>query len=120
MFQPLWRVLKVSKLISKKDLTLEDINFRTRMNKFWEDDITLLAHRIKTDPYKKERELCLKCYYSGAMAGQAFTEYACSLCHKVELHHNTSTPILCLDCAKEKKLCANCGGTISGEELESL
>lgn len=106
-----------------KNLTIDDINFETRRQIWWEKDLLKLAKNISTDPDKKDRlgrNLCKKCYYTPSLAGQAFTEYRCGLCKSTQLHHNTDTPALCLQCAALYKLCVHCSCTINLKELNKM
>jgi len=65
-----------------------------------------------TDPDKQRRiemGLCIECYYSPIMVGQAFTEYNCETCKKKFMWHNTGVPRHCSHCATDKDICIRCG-----------
>lgn len=72
-----------------------------------------MARKLTTDP-DQERRLqqlnCAPCHYISRMAGQAFTKWHCGVCGKEGMHHNTATPAVCNECAKEHDLCGRCGG----------
>ena len=56
---------------------------------------------------------CRGCFYlDSGLAGQAFTKWTCGLCGKEDMHHNTNTPKLCMECSQAFDLCAMCGGDI--------
>ena len=74
-----------------------------------------LAEQFKTDPNKEMRlnhQECVYCFYTIAIAGQAFTRYTCEECGKEDRHHNTNVPKVCMDCAKKMDLCHQCGAEI--------
>ena len=106
-----------------KKLTLEDVQFKTRMTDYWEKDLLKLAKLIEEDPKKQERVaacLCKRCMYSTTLAGQAFTSWKCGICEKEDLNSNTDTPVLCLNCAKQHKLCMDCGTDLNGKDRRKL
>ena len=76
-----------------------------------------LAGNYTLDPDHDNRmtlQECLCCYYSISIAGQAFTSYICGVCGKEKNHANTNVPKVCMECAKEYKLCHQCGSDITG------
>lgn len=57
---------------------------------------------------------CKRCFYlrRSRLAGQAFTDWFCGLCGSREVWGCTHTPKVCKTCAKEHKLCTECGGDL--------
>lgn len=69
-----------------------------------------------TDPKKKERLAdyeCLTCFYGTHIAGQAMTQRPCADCDTFVHSGSTRCGVLCLKCAKKRKLCTMCGGNIN-------
>ena len=59
--------------------------------------------------------LCRYCFLEhlqGVIAGQAFTEWKCSVCGQTFVHHNTATPTVCEQCAERLGKCEMCGRDI--------
>lgn len=54
------------------------------------------------------RYLCKKCSEKKRIAGQAITKYICARCFRFCSHPNTSTPKICLECAKKNARCQRC------------
>jgi hypothetical protein len=74
-----------------------------------------LAESLLHDPEKERRlaeQRCILCYYTIRISGQAFTAYKCGECSTEFMHHNTSVPKLCLECARKLNLCAECAAEI--------
>ena len=63
-----------------------------------------------------EKQLCKVCHYTSRICGQGFTDYLCQMCGKSCQWHNTCTPSLCLNCAKQNFLCQNCGADVDLKE----
>lgn len=69
------------------------------------------------DDKRKERlaiRECRSCYYfdRGRMAGQAFTEFACQLCHAKAMHGDTVVPKGCWACSDMWHICVRCMGDL--------
>lgn len=60
------------------------------------------------DEWRIQLQECTKCYHQ-RIAGQAFTSYECSICHKKDKYPNTAIPIICMECAKFYNICRRCG-----------
>lgn len=72
------------------------------------------------DAKKKERTEKAKCKYceyiqTSRMGGCAMTRWYCGLCGCQQMHGNTATDRLCIECAKERGLCKQCGGDVDGK-----
>ena len=54
---------------------------------------------------------CKKCLMEGKgiVAGQAFTEFTCVKCGRIDRWHNTHTPKICDACSKRFNICQRCG-----------
>ena len=79
------------------------------------DAVLALAAQYREDPERAKRvaaQKCVSCFYTRTIAGQAMTNRPCASCGKDNVHHNTSAPALCIACAKQHCLCAQCGGDI--------
>jgi hypothetical protein len=91
------------------------MKLKTNLSKQSVDGVIKRAKLLTEDPDKKERlnqSECISCFYMTGMAGQAFTTRPCMCCGKDMMFGSTSTDVLCIDCAKEHKLCKHCGGDI--------
>jgi hypothetical protein len=79
-----------------------------------------LAKNLQEDPQKQERVKnceCLVCWYrSGGMHTNAFVYTNCKSCNKDLQFANSNTDEVCIDCAKEHKLCKHCGADIEYKE----
>lgn len=68
------------------------------------------------DPKKKERKdknLCIICYYSeGRLGGAAITKQSCGICKEVQRYSSTATDDLCEKCAKIHSLCKQCSADL--------
>lgn len=61
----------------------------------------------------RQRIECIECQEKGPfVAGQAFTEYTCTICGKKKVWHNTAVPKVCDECAQKFGLCQTCGKKI--------
>ncbi len=80
------------------------------------------VHRAAAYMIDSEREKriaqrsCRYCFHfrGGEMSGQAFTNWACGVCGKENMHPNTGTPKVCAKCSCAHELCVRCGGDIEG------
>lgn len=77
------------------------------------DSFMARAENARTDREREKRlasQLCSSCFYlQGAMfAGAAITESNCCFCDKPTMFGSTHTQPLCLDCAKQHRLCIEC------------
>lgn len=107
----------------KKVVNLDEVQFQTRRGQWWEKDVVKLAKKVTEDPDKELRlvnNLCKRCAYTNTIAGQAFTSYQCGICEQEQIYHNTSTPVLCLKCAKQHNLCVGCGADLNGKIRKKL
>ncbi|MBM5783156.1 MAG: hypothetical protein FJ368_07055 [Pelagibacterales bacterium] len=79
-----------------------------------------LAKNLQEDPQKQERIkncTCLVCWYrSGGMHTNSFVHTNCKSCNKDLQFVNSNTDEVCIDCAKEHKLCKHCGADIEYKE----
>ena len=62
--------------------------------------------------------VCKKCLFKGKgmIAGQAFTDFKCSLCGKIDTWHNTNVPKICDECSNKLNVCQRCGEQLEKEE----
>ena len=102
-------------------LTEADVKNRTQINKVASEKACSVIEEYTKDKQKQAREglcKCRYCYYlrGARLAGQAFTEWNCGVCDKESMHCNTSTPVVCMDCAKKHSLCSSCGGDLYDRE----
>lgn len=71
---------------------------------------------VMNDPEKKkriEKQECSYCYYmKQKVGGAAVTFLQCGLCENQLTSGSICVDVLCLDCAKEQRLCKHCGGDI--------
>ena len=82
-----------------------------------------LAENYAADPAHDKRiasQECLCCYYSISICGQGFTSYICRVCGEEKIHANTNVPKVCIECAKEQKLCHKCGADMNGNLYRKL
>lgn len=108
-----------------KKFDLEDINFKTRMQKWRFKDTIKLAELYTTDPEKEQRlkELnCICCYrgYNITIAGQAFTNSNCANCNEEMTFSNTNVDKLCNKCAIQYDVCKHCGADMNYKERNKL
>lgn len=61
--------------------------------------------------YRLEKHECKTCFYfrSNRIGGAAMTTQPCAICSEAMLFGNTATSLICLNCAKQHKLCRHCG-----------
>lgn len=84
--------------------------YKERMN-----SIVELARKLEADPEKEQRlvqSLCRMCYYGSRLGGCAIKGEECMCCGALQTYGSTNTDALCLECAKETKLCKHCGGDV--------
>ena len=96
-------------------LTSLDVYRTTRSNQYRLKGIIDTAQKLAADPHKAHRlarHECALCFYSGRVAGQAFTRYTCRICKQEHQHPNTGVPQVCGSCAETHALCGHCGGGI--------
>lgn len=106
-----------------KKFDIEDIRFRTSMQKNRIADYINITEKLTTDPEKKQRlhaQECVCCYYISVMAGQGFTESKCYNCDVEMSFSTTSQDKLCDDCAKVFKACKHCGADINLKNRNKL
>ena len=74
-----------------------------------------LARKMTEDPeqdQRKQRQECVVCYSSKRVGGARTTQVECAYCDKVLTFASTSTDAMCIDCARERRLCKRCGADI--------
>jgi len=109
--------------VKARALTIAELE---RVNHATANNARNLAHEIAklatlaTDARAEKRraeQRCSACEYLHRyrLAGQAFTDWKCQICGDEHSHHNTAVPRLCLRCAKNYRLCAECGGDLETE-----
>jgi hypothetical protein len=79
--------------------------------------------RCVNDVYKTERVItqeCQSCFYSQRIGGQAITRSYCGICEKEMTFGNTNVDAVCLECAKEHRLCKHCAGDINMKRRNKL
>jgi hypothetical protein len=101
----------------KRVVDQDSIQWETHRAK---DEVDFLAARIvrcladteKADRLKRRE--CRRCFYlrSPKIGGAAMTLWACGICSKEQMHSSTAVPRVCLDCAKDHEVCAECGGDV--------
>lgn len=104
--------MKIDKRKKEAKSILHTISFNTEMREMQWKALKDVVACIQIDPSKKERlkmQFCRYCFYKENFAGSAFTEYVCEICKKHSMWHNTNIPDLCMECAKDNNLCAQCG-----------
>jgi hypothetical protein len=95
----------------------------TKRRKVRMNSILHTAKELTEDKLKAERHKvmeCQVCFYIHGIAGQAFTEWTCRFCETQGSHPNTSVPMLCDGCAREHRLCRQCGADIDLDERRKL
>lgn len=75
------------------------------------------AHAFNGDTERKQRLIescCKSCWYfmRPRIGGAAMTTWYCGMCAKRALDGSTATDRVCLACAKEHRLCTQCGGDL--------
>jgi hypothetical protein len=110
-------------MISK--LTLDEVRSSTHFAERRCDDFLTKAENLGEDRQAYERhkaQECLWCYYvaGNRIVGQAFTNYHCKGCYADFAHHNTGVPALCADCAKNHRLCRQCGADLDYKNRRAL
>jgi hypothetical protein len=101
----------VTKPWTTRTLTMANYMARKRVQ-----NALVMAEKLNTDPDKEKRleaQRCLSCFYFVAIVGQAFTDANCACCGKHERYSNTSTDLLCVECACRDNLCKHCGADIN-------
>jgi len=106
------------------ELTKSEIEYRLDQQRERVAATVKRALNYLNDPEKSKRhqeQYCLCCYYSeGTMAGAALTESQCGICEKEMKWSSTHQEVLCLDCAKQYRLCRECGSTIDYKDPRHL
>jgi hypothetical protein len=97
--------------------TVEAINDRTEMAMSLACAYIKVAKDFSDDLSKKERleaQECRTCFYIASLriAGQAFTNWECGICHQKATWPNTHFPKICRACALEYGLCVSCGSDV--------
>lgn len=98
--------------------TKDDMKDKTYDNKEYVENTSHKLLSYYADFAKKQRQnekaLCKYCYYinNNRFGGCAMTTVACSLCEKEMNFSSTDTDRLCVDCAKENKMCSHCGAKL--------
>ena len=76
----------------------------------------LLAKNLQEDPQKQQRIkncMCLVCWYkAGGMHTNAGVITNCRSCNKDLQFGNGNIDAVCIDCAKDHKICKHCGADI--------
>lgn len=109
--------------MKKKFNIQEEIEFRTRMQKYRFKETIDLANKFDKDPKVNERlkeQECIVCYYQTQIVLHAFTDSNCVNCDVKMTFSNSSTDKLCEDCAKQHNCCKHCGADINYEERNKL
>jgi len=73
------------------------------------------AKRLIEDAEKDERKQkqeCVVCYFSKRVGGAMTTKVECAYCDRVMTFGNTCTDVMCIDCARKRRLCKHCGADI--------
>lgn len=99
--------------------SLDDINFRTRIQNIRLTEIKKIIADDKKDIRQTEK-LCIFCYYTSVIAGDAFTNSKCFRCNIEMTFSSTSTDKYCLNCATIHNLCKHCGADINLTEKKTL
>lgn len=101
----------------RSKLTNSDIGLRNWGKLDFLKNTEKMMNGIKEDVNKKDRlskSTCLVCYYDrrGIMVTNASVTTNCRSCNKKITFGNSNTDEVCLECAKEHKLCVHCGSDI--------
>tara|TARA_Y100000310_G_scaffold342020_1_gene443365 strand:- start:910 stop:1257 length:348 start_codon:yes stop_codon:yes gene_type:complete len=101
----------------KKNWDLYAVQFATSQQKETYTSVLSRAKKSSEDANKHERlekSECKVCYYlyPSRIGGNVTTVCHCGICGKEMRFGNTCVDEICLDCAKEHRLCCHCGGTI--------
>jgi len=107
--------------IRKKKLTLYDIQFATGQSNQMAEKTQRRAEDYRADDKKKERLEkceCRTCFYINnyRIGGAAMTTAWCRICGAEMGFGSTSVDDLCLECAKEHRLCKVCSASIDGKK----
>jgi len=101
-------------------LTDSDISFKNWGKSDYVKQTIELAENLQKDPDKKERlkaSECIVCWYrGGGMVTNACVHTSCKSCNKELWFGNSNTDEICIDCAKEHKLCKHCGADLEYKE----
>lgn len=106
-----------------KKFDLEDVRFRTSIQKSRVIDYENITRKLLNDPEREQRlksQNCVCCYYISVMAGQGFTSSKCNNCNVEMMFSTTSTDRLCESCAKEFKVCKHCGADLNLKQRNKL
>lgn len=107
-------------MIKRPKLDNSDISIRNWGKLDYIKNTLQLAKNLQEDPQKQERIKnckCLVCWYrSGGMHTNAFVYTNCKSCNKDLQFATSNTDEVCIDCAKEHKLCKHCGADIEYKE----
>ena len=102
---------------SAKKINQDSVTWATDMALSRKESIIRKALNLVNDPEKKKRKeanLCLICFYQeGRIGGAAITNRPCGLCKEEQSYASTATDDLCLPCAKEARLCKQCGADLN-------
>lgn len=102
------------KPIKIDEARVKELTYRNKEQaKFACERVNAFQSDAEKDKRLNQRQ-CAYCFYfnSSYLVGQAFTEWECGVCNKVELHPNTGTPKVCNECSIEHSLCVRCGADI--------
>lgn len=107
--------------IPKGNLNRANVAMATGRAKRHVEDVLESAKKLSQDSEKKERlqeSLCPCCYYlrKARMGGARITHKDCAECEREMVFSSTATDLLCIDCAKENKLCLRCGADLELKE----
>lgn len=106
-----------------KKFDLEDIRFRTSIQKSRVIEHENITRKLVNDPEREQRlkeQECVCCYYISIMAGQGFTQSNCYSCDKLMQFSTTSQDELCSECAIKFKVCKHCGADINYKQRNKL
>ena len=106
-------------------LNRANIAHATGRGKRYVDETLTAARKLSKDEDRKERltkSLCLSCFYlfKSRMGGATITQRECACCDKEMQFGSTATDLLCLDCASDNGLCAQCGADVELKERRKL
>ncbi len=102
--------------IEKAVINLDTIKQKTVANSKRIAMYLKTANKLTLDVRRSERlteSLCESCFYivgKDRIGGRAITYRDCGICTKEMVFSSTCTDVLCIDCAKKRKLCKRCGG----------
>lgn len=63
---------------------------------------------------------CPVCFASQKAGGAELTMIPCAICEKELNFGNGCVDVMCLECAREKRLCKHCGGDIEMKQRRKL